>query len=53
MIQCATCINHDLMYQGPEDTQENINAVTAAIQKWARILERPDYFTSHQYRGTA
>jgi len=50
VIQCATCINHDLMYQGPEDTQQNINNVTAAIQKWARRCECPDYFPSHQYR---
>jgi hypothetical protein len=53
VIQCATCINHDLMYSGPPDTQENVNRVTAAIQKYARIYECPSYFAAHQYRGPA
>jgi len=50
-IQCATCINHDLMYQVDEPDYHVLNEVTWHIQKWARIMKCPDYFPAHQFSG--
>lgn len=55
-IQCATCINHDLMYQVDEPDSHVLNEVTRHIQKWARKLQCPAYFPAHQFserRGRA
>jgi hypothetical protein len=50
-IQCATCINHDLMYQVGESNYHVLNEVTHQIQKWARELKCSAYFPAHQYEG--
>lgn len=50
-IQCATCINHDLMYQVDESNYHVLNEVTHQIQKWARELKCSAYFPVHQYEG--
>lgn len=50
-IQCATCINHDLMYQVDETDHHVVNRVTGAIQHWARIFQCPNYWPAHQYGG--
>lgn len=54
MIQCATCINHDLMYQVDDPDHHAVNRVTGAIQDAARKYQCPGYFPSHQFgrRGT-
>ena len=45
-VQCATCINHDLIWHG--ETQDERNRLTGAIQDAARKYGCSDYFRSHE-----